>query len=139
MKNSYRLFQRLLNICHHFFVKAKTSVEAECKVARSVRRQGERNGMKYLLLCAVPEVTEWKKCSERIRKNAWNEVTGGAGTLNGNFNGEGKGQMYPCNAMKGIRLPRDAQGFSIEQLNWQRETTNHQLFKINIRKLNFYT
>jgi len=62
-------------------VKAKTSAEAECKVARSVRRQGERSGMKYLLLCAVPEVTEWKKCSERVRKNAWNEVTGGAGTL----------------------------------------------------------
>jgi hypothetical protein len=37
--------------------------------------------MKHLLLCAVPEVTEWKKCSEPFRKNAWNEVTGGAGTL----------------------------------------------------------
>jgi hypothetical protein len=29
--------------------------------------------------------------------------------------------MYPCNAMKGIRLPWDAQGFSIEQLNlWEK-------------------
>jgi len=34
-------------------VLAKTSVEAESKEARSVRRQGERSGMKHLLLCAV--------------------------------------------------------------------------------------
>jgi hypothetical protein len=34
--------------------------------------------------------------------------------------------MYPCNAMKGIRLPWDAQGFSIEQLNLYRDTANHE-------------
>jgi len=60
---------------------AKTSVEAEWKAARSVRRQGERSEMKHLLLCAVLKVTEWKKCSEPIRRNACNEVTGGSGTL----------------------------------------------------------
>ena len=68
---------------------AKTSVDAEWKVARSVRRQGERNEMKLLLLCAVPKVTEWKKCSEQVRRNAWNEVTGGTGTIFENFYGTG--------------------------------------------------
>ncbi|NQU53336.1 MAG: hypothetical protein HQ522_12445 [Bacteroidetes bacterium] len=33
--------------------------------------------MKHLLLCAVPEVTEWKESSECGRRNDWNEVTGG--------------------------------------------------------------
>ena len=37
--------------------------------------------MKLLLLCGLPKVTEWKKCSEPIRRNACNEVTGGSGTL----------------------------------------------------------
>jgi hypothetical protein len=61
--------------------------------------QGERSVVRQLFLCAVPKVTEWKECSERVRENAWNEVTGGTGTLIENFNGAGKGQMYPCNAM----------------------------------------
>jgi len=46
---------------------AKTSVDAKCNVARSARRQGERSEMKHILLCAVLKVTEWKKCSERVR------------------------------------------------------------------------
>ena len=75
-------------------MSAKTSVEAECKVARSVRKQGERSEMKHLLLCAVPKVTEWKECSEQVRRNTWNEVTGGTGTLFVIFNGVGKGK---CN------------------------------------------
>jgi hypothetical protein len=44
-------------------------VKAECNVARSVRRQGERSEMKHLLLCAVPEVTEWKECLDNERGN----------------------------------------------------------------------
>jgi hypothetical protein len=50
--------------------------------------------MKLLLLCAVPKVTEWKECSEQVRRNAWNEVTGGTGTSFENFNAVGKGK---CN------------------------------------------
>lgn len=73
---------------------AKTSVEAECKEVKSARRQGERSEMKHILLCAVPKVSECKKCSEQIRRNAWNEVTGGTGTLFENFNDIGKGK---CN------------------------------------------
>lgn len=40
---------------NHLSGQAKTSVKAECNVARSVQRQGERSEMKHLLLCAVPE------------------------------------------------------------------------------------
>ena len=47
---------------------AKTSVDAECNVARSALRQGERSEMKHILLCAVLKVTDWKKCSERVRE-----------------------------------------------------------------------
>ena len=50
--------------------------------------------MKHLLLCAVPKVTEWKECSEQVWRNAWNEVTGGTGTLFDIFNDVGKGK---CN------------------------------------------
>lgn len=70
-------------------MSGKTSVEAEHKVARSLRRQGERSEMKLLLLCAVPKITEWKECSEQVRRKVWNEVTGGVGTLLDNFNGAG--------------------------------------------------
>ena len=66
-------------------MSAKTSVKAEGKVARSDKRQGERIKMKLLFLCAVPKVTEWKKCSEQVRRNAWNEVNGGTGILFENF------------------------------------------------------
>jgi hypothetical protein len=52
-------------------------VKAECSVGRSVQRRGERSEMKHLLLCAVPEVIEWRECSEGGRRNDWNEVNGG--------------------------------------------------------------
>lgn len=61
-------------------MSAKTSVMAERNEVRSVRRQGERSEEKPLLLCAVPKVTEWKKYSERVRKNTCNEGTGGTRT-----------------------------------------------------------
>ena len=76
------------------WVVAKTSVDAERKVARSVRRQGERGEMKHILLCAVLKDTEWKKCSEWVRRNVCNEVTGSMGTLFENLDGAGKGK---CN------------------------------------------
>jgi len=50
--------------------------------------------MKHILLCAVLKVTEWKKCSERVRRNLWNKVTGSTGTLFENLDGAGKGK---CN------------------------------------------
>jgi len=58
------------------------------------RRQGERSEIKHLLLCAVLKVTEWKTCSERVRRNVWNEVTGSTGALFENLDGAGKGK---CN------------------------------------------
>jgi hypothetical protein len=70
-------------------VPAKTSVEAECKIAKSVRMQSEQSETKLLLLCSVLKVTEWKKCSEQVWRNVWNEVTGGTGTLLEKFNGVG--------------------------------------------------
>jgi len=48
--------------------------------------------------------------------NDQNEDTGSTGTLNGSFLCESKGQMYPCNAMKGILLPCGALGYLTEQL-----------------------
>ena len=59
---------------------------------KSVRRQGERSEMKHILLCAVLEVTEWNTCSERVRSNGCNEVTGSTGTLSENLDGAGKGK-----------------------------------------------
>lgn len=60
----------------------------------------------------VPEASERKERGT----NEWSEDAGSTGTLNGRFLREGKGQMYPCNAMKGILLPCGALGFSTEQL-----------------------
>ncbi|MCG6188949.1 hypothetical protein [Maribellus maritimus] len=50
--------------------------------------------MRRLLLCAVQKVTECKECSEQVRRNTWNEVTGGTGTLFEIFNAVSKGK---CN------------------------------------------
>lgn len=50
--------------------------------------------MKHILLCAVLEVAEWKKCSEWNRRHVCSEVTGSTGTLSENLDGAGKGK---CN------------------------------------------
>jgi len=50
-----------------------------------LEKKGEFSGEKELLLCGVPEVTEWKECSDSFRNNDWNEVTGGSGTTIRNF------------------------------------------------------
>ena len=46
-----------------------------------LEKQGEFSGEKELLLCGVPEVTEWKECSDSFRKNDCKEVIGGTGTI----------------------------------------------------------
>ncbi len=81
---------------------AKTSVEAEWKAARSVRKQGERSEMKHLLLYAVPKVAGCKKCSEHVRGNAWNEVTGGTGTLFENIGSPHRKRVSIC--PKGVQI-----------------------------------
>jgi hypothetical protein len=88
------LFKSLLSIFKDIFSGGKTSINAERNGARSVRRQGEHSVVRQLFLCAVPKVTEWKKCSERVRRNAWNKVTEGTGTIFENFKLVGKGK---CN------------------------------------------
>ena len=62
-----------------YSAQEKASVIAKRNGARSVRRQGEHNEVQWLLLRAVPEVTEWMECSDNFRINDWNEVTGGTG------------------------------------------------------------
>ena len=74
------LSKRPLNIIKLFLqAQEKASVTAECNGARSVRRQGEHSEMKLLLLRGVPEVPAGKEYSDRLRRNTWNEVTGGSG------------------------------------------------------------
>jgi len=94
MKGLKALEQKAIKRFPKSWALAKTSVDAECNVARSARRQGERSEMKHLLLCAVLKVPEWKKCSERVRRNVWNEVTGSTGALFENLDGACKGK---CN------------------------------------------
>ena len=75
MKGLEVLEQKAIKRSPKSWAMAKTSIDAERKVAKSVRRQGERSEMKHILLCAVLKVTVWKKCSERVRSNSCNEVT----------------------------------------------------------------
>lgn len=92
-------------------------MKAECSVARSVRRQGERSEMRRLLLCAVPEVTEWKECSERGRRNDWNEVTVGTWNINRNLKALTKGKCIPEIKCKGFFCRGVHMAFQLSDFN----------------------
>lgn len=63
----------------------KASVTTKRNSRGLLAKQGEFNGVKELLLCAVPEVTERKECSDFFGEMTGMKLPEAYGTLNPKF------------------------------------------------------
>jgi len=78
-------------------VEEKRSVTIKRNGQGLFAKQGEFSEEKELLLCAVPEVTDWKECSDFLSEK-WLEWSYWRHRNNNrNFVWAGKRQMYDCN------------------------------------------